>query len=498
MAYLMGIDLGTSSLKTLLMNEKGEALAVSARAYQYDSPISGYAEQNPEVWWNACVETVREVLSQSGISGDAVTGVSFSGQMHGAVLLDKNGEVIRPVILHCDVRSSKQVEELKAALGNDRVRDLMLNPVYTGFLLVSLLWVRDNEPENFARIHKVCLPKDYIKFKISGEVSSDFSDASATLAFDIPNNCWSDEILKAVQLPKEIFPDCYETYAPVGHVCPAAARETGLSEKTEVVCGGGDQVMQAIGNGVIEPGQATSNLGSSGQISFQSDRAVINPALSTNTFCSYKKDQWVVMGAIMYAGLSLEWFGNMLHERDFKQLDVEAKAAGVGAGGLIFLPYLNGERTPHANPDLSAMFLGINSLTGRGEMARAVMEGVGFALYQCMEICETLGLKAETIVASGGGAKSPLWLQIQSDIYGLPVKVTDTKEQACLGAAIIAGVGTGVFKDVQEACAGIIRHKDKIVVPSKENHARYQEYYALFKDTYQANKSLLERITRMR
>ena len=288
MAYLMGIDLGTSSLKTIIIDEVGNVKAQSARPYQFSSPCGGYAEHDPEEWWQACCATVRDCLAACGAPASEVKGVSFSGQMHGAVLLDKDYRVIRPAILHCDARSGVQVEKLKAALGEDKVRELVMNPVYTGFLLPSLMWVRDNEPENYERVRYAFLPKDYLKFKLTGEVSSDYSDASATLAFDIRRNCWSEEILKTVDVPLEIFPRCYGTDEATGTVSPEAARETGLSVSTIVVAGGGDQVMQGIGNGITKAGQASSNIGTSGQVSFQSDVPILNPALSTNTFCGYK------------------------------------------------------------------------------------------------------------------------------------------------------------------------------------------------------------------
>jgi len=496
MAFLMGIDLGTSSLKTIIIDEKGNNMALASRSYQYDAPISGYAEQNVDVWWQAAIETIKEVLAKSGIKGDEIKGVGFSGQMHGAVLLDEKNEVIRPVILHCDVRTGRQVENVKKLLGN-RVRELMMNPVYTGFLLVSLLWVRDNEPENYKRIRKVCLPKDYIKYKLSGEITSDYSDASATLAFDIKNNKWSKEILDLVDVSYDIFPECYDTYSVVGHISKESAKLTGLSTKAAVVAGGGDQVMQGIGNGVTEIGQVTANIGSSGQICFQSDLPFVNPNLSTNTFCGYKKGRWIVQGAIMHAGLSLEWFNSLFETKDYQMSNKLAEEAVVGSDGLIFLPYLNGERTPHANPNLSAMLIGLNSKTRRSQMTRAVMEGVSFALYECMEVCENLGLSIGTVVASGGGARSPLWLQIQSDVYGLPLKVADNKEQACLGAAITAGVGAGIYKSTEDGCANVVRYKKEVIEPNVENHKKYMEYYALFKDAYLANEELLQKLTAM-
>ncbi|MCD2492108.1 xylulokinase [Lacrimispora sp. NSJ-141] len=497
MAYLMGIDLGTSSLKTIIIDEAGNVKAVSARPYQFASPCGGYAEHDPREWWQACCETVKEALDACGAPAASVKGVSFSGQMHGAVLLDKDYQVIRPAILHCDARSAVQVEEIKRVLGMDKVRELIMNPVYTGFLLPSLMWVRDNEPENYEKVRHVFLPKDYLKFRMTGEVSSDYSDASATLAFDIKKNCWSEEILRAVDVPMDIFPRCYGTDEAAGTVCEAASRETGLSTSTVVVAGGGDQVMQGIGNGITQVGSATSNIGTSGQVSFQSDTPIMNPALSTNTFCGYKKGRWFTMGAIMNAGLSLKWFNSLFETADFNQINEQVAKVRPGSGGVIFLPYLNGERTPHVNPNLSGMFLGVNLNTGRPEMTRAVMEGVAFALYQCIEVCGNLGLEADNMVASGGGARSGPWLQIQADIFNIPLKVADTEEQAGLGSAIAAGVGAGIYRDIEEGCRAVVKYKDMLVVPNAAAHEAYEEYYQLYKDTYEAGRDVLQRVTLM-
>lgn len=496
MAYLMGIDLGTSSLKTLIMDEDGQIKAVCASDYQFASPHNGYAEHDPKEWWDACCLTIRQALEKSGADPEEIAGLSFSGQMHGAVLLDEKKEVIRPAILHCDARSAVQVEYIKQTLGMERVRQLMMNPVYSGFMLPSLLWVRDNEPENYEKVRYVCLPKDYIKFKLTGEITSDYSDASATLAFDIQNGTWSEEILKILSVPSDIFPKCFRTDEAVGTVCEAAARETGLSVKTVVVAGGGDQVMQGIGNGITQLGGASVNIGTSGQVSFQSDRPVLNPKLSTNTFCGYKRDRWFTMGAIMNAGLSLKWCNRLLGQKDYNKINEAVDKVKPGSGGVIFLPYLNGERTPHVNPDISGEFVGLNINTGPAELTRSVMEGVSFALMQCIEICGELGLKAKDyMVASGGGSRSGPWLQLQADIYDIPLRVIETEEQASLGAAIAAGVGAGIYKDIEEGCRRTVRYKDILVVPSADAHKVYEEYYQLFKEIYQVGSGVLNKVT---
>ncbi len=497
MAFLMGIDLGTSSLKTLIMNEAGNVCALSARDYQFDSPINGYAEQQPEVWWEACRETAKEAIAKSGIDAKDIAAVSFSGQMHGAVMLDKEFKSVRPAILHCDARSSAQVAWMKERLGAQRAAKLVMNPIYTGFLLPSLLWVRDNEPANYERIAHVMLPKDYLKFKLSGEISSDFSDSSATLAYDIKSYRWSGEILESVDVPKALFPSCYETCARAGSVCGEAAEQTGLRAGTAVVAGGGDQIMQGMGNGITAVGGVSVNIGSSGQVSFQCDAPVENPKLSTNTICGYERGRWVTMGAVMSAGLSLKWCNRLLAQSDYAQINDMVAAVPPGSGGLIYLPYLNGERTPHLEPNISGEFVGVNINTGRAEFTRAVMEGVAYSLMQCIEVCSGLGLSPQYMVASGGGAKSAPWLQIQSDIYGMPLKISKTSEQAAYGAAIAAAVGAGIYESVSAACAELVQYEERITEPNMANHEIYKEYYKLYKNIYKASKEVLMQVTLM-
>jgi xylulokinase len=491
----MGIDLGTSGLKTIVISETGEVKALSHRSYTFDSPRGGYAEHHPDAWWKACTETVREALARCGGCADDIAGVSFSGQMHGLVTLDSEYRVVRPAILHCDARSGKQVEDLRRMLGTDGIRSLMMNPVYTGFLLPSLLWVRDNEPENFEKVRHVCLPKDYLKMKMTGELSSDFSDASATLAFDIPNLAWSDEILRRVQIPASLFPACYETTQEAGRVSALAVQETGLKAGTVVAAGGGDQVMQGIGNGMVNADDATVNIGSSGQVSFQIDRPVLNPDLNTNMFCGYKRGRWILFGATMTAGLSLDWWHRNSGDIDYEALNREVERTEPGSGGLIFLPYLNGERTPHVDPNLSGAFLGLNIGTTRAHMTRAVMEGVAYSLMQCIEICGGLGFHADWLVASGGAARSKPWLKLQADIYNTPLRVSETQEQAGLGAAIAAGVGSGVYGDLEEGCRMAVHYRNEIVLPDPRSHEVYRQYYALYKDAYRCGQGVLDRLT---
>jgi xylulokinase len=476
----MGIDLGTSSLKVLIIDSDGSICAESSRAYQFDSPYPGYAEQDTAVWWNTCCAAIREALTKYGKPPTRIAAVSFSGQMHGLVMLDKNRLPIRPAILHCDARSEKEAEKIKAFAALFPP----FNPAYTGFLLSSLLWVREHEPEQYRRIDRVCLPKDFLKLKLCGELTSDYSDASGTLAFDIVNMDWSAELLKKLELRPEWFPPCFDACYVAGKVTRAGSEDTGLADGTLVVNGGGDQIMQAIGNGAILPGQVTLNIGSSGQVCYQSEKPIQNPAYTTNTFCGYGRGSWITMGATMTAGLSLKWFNNLFDSKDYRWIDTEAGILPPGAGGLLFMPWLNGERTPYVKPDISGAFLGLSLNTGRAHMARAVMEGVAFSLYRCFEVCAALGLRGTDIIASGGGARSRVWLAILSDIFGAPLKTTIFSEQACLGAAITAFTGAGVFDSLTAACSRLVCYKPERQEPLADNHTIYQAFYRQYTDVY--------------
>ena len=497
MNCLLGIDLGTSSLKTIVLSQEGHILSSDALDYQYDSPVQGYAEQDPQVWWNACVRTIQNAVAKAGISTSDVTAIGFSGQMHGVVTLDQKYQVIRPAILHCDARSGEQVEQIKGLFSLSEQQRLFRNPVYPGFMLTSLLWMRENEPENFERIAHVCSPKDYIRYLLSGVFSSEYSDASATLLFDIEKNCWSDEIISRVRLPRSIFPDCTEPTAIVGKVTAEAAELTGLKAGTLVAAGGGDLTMMSVGSGMVRNGDAIINIGTSGQVSFQIDRPVINPALNTNMFSAYHSGHWVLYGATMSTGLCLKWWRSVTGNPSYQTVQEAVSKVGPGSGGVLFYPYLNGERCPHLMSDISSSFIGVNASTGFAEMTRAVMEGVVFNLRQCAEICEKLGFSAQTYLAAGGAARSDNWTQIMADIFNKPVKRIIGEEQACLGAAFTAGVGAGWWKSLPEAADSVVRYQERIITPIPRNAAIYEEYYLLYRDIFPQYSENLRKLTNL-
>lgn len=494
MGYFMGIDLGTSSLKVQIMNEAGMIMGEAGKGYAISVPKYGYAEQNPEEWWDACCGCIQKSLSDSGISPEEIAGVGFSGQMHGLVALDSEGCVIRPAILHCDTRSAQQAERIKALLGEDMIREHLMNPVFPGFLLCSLCWMRQEEPGLYDRISVVLLPKDFLRYRLTGELGSDFSDASATLAFDVGKGEWCKPLLERLGLDESMFPSCHRSAEICGTVTRQAAALTGLREKTPVVFGGGDQIMQNLGNGVIASGDATVTIGTSGQIFIPTRQPVKNPALNTHTFCSLSDSQWFLMGAILSAGVCLKWAGEVLGEgpEGFQNADSLAGRIKPGSEGLLFLPYLCGERTPLMDADIRGAFLGLKLSTGKEQLMRAVMEGVTFALKSCMDTCRQLGAAPDRLIASGGGTNSKVWLQIQADIFGQPLYIPNVTG-AAVGAAVAAGIGCHAYRDEGEAREAIVRHVATIE-PDEKNVSLYREYYGLFLEATSQNRNILQKM----
>lgn len=493
---LMGIDLGTSSVKAIVMDENGTVMAQGSQKYAISTPSPGFAEQDPADWWDGCVCAIRQCFT-NGLTGRDIKSVSFSGQMHGTVPLDTAHRVIRPAIIHCDSRSSAQAAEIEAVLGRDYIVNRMLNPIFPGFQLTSLAWMRENEMDAYDRIEVVLTPKDYVRFCLTGDILTDRSDASATLAYDIHNSGWNTELLHRLSLPVSFFPRCVESIALAGYVTAKAAEETGLTAGTPVMAGGGDQAMQALGNGLTDAGDATVTIGTGGQVFFPTDAPLRNPKLNTHSFCGPVKGYWFTMGAMLTAGACLAWLkDSVLGGRDsFADLDTRVNRSGIG--GLVFLPYLNGERTPHLNTKARGLFFGLTLDKTSGELARAVMEGVTFGMNQCLQACMEVGLRPRRLIASGGATRSRQWLQMQADVYGMPLHVNDAKEHAAVGAAITAGVGAGMYADIREACRAVVRIGKETVEPNMQNHALYRDYFELYKALYTANIQNFERLAKL-
>ena len=483
MSYLLGIDVGTSGIKSVLIETSGTILDTALAEYSIDTPNPGWAEQDPQVWWQATVKTIRRVLANSGIDRRDIAGIGFSGQMHGTVFLGRSNRVIRPAIIWADQRSARQCQEISAEIGRDHLAELTANPIAPGFMAASLLWIKGHEPETFAALHKVMLPKDYIRFRLCGEIATEASDAAGTLLFDVAHRCWSRELIERLEIPAALMPGVYGSSDIIGRVQPTAAADTVLAAGTPVIAGGADQPVAALGNGVIKEGLVLATIGTGGQLFTSIHHPRYDPQLRTHTFCHVLPDQYYIMGAMLCAGLSLKWFRDNIGFAPYEQLAAEAEQTPVGAEGLLFLPYLVGERTPHMDPCARGGFLGLTLRHRRGHLVRAILEGVAFALRDSLEIFKELGIRSDRIIASGGGAKSLLWRQIQADIFGNDVVTANIQEQAGVGAAMLAGIGIGVFASPEEACEQIIKYS-RPTRPIPENCRHYDHLYAIFKGLY--------------
>jgi xylulokinase len=498
MGYLLGLDLGTSGVKALIMDEEAKKIVTDTVEYPLQTPKVNWAEQKPSDWWNGTVEAIKRVIKKSSVNPDDIKGIGLSGQMHGLVALDKTHKVLRPAIIWCDQRTEKQCKYITETIGADRLIDLVSNPALTGFTAGKLLWVRDNEPDIYEKIYKILLPKDYIRFCLTGEFATEVSDASGTNFLNVKERKWSKELLDELDIDIDILPDCYESFEVSGKVNAAASRETGLVEGTPVVGGGGDQASQAVGTGIIKEGVISSTVGTSGVVFAASDAHRLDPANTLHTFCHAVKGKWHLMGVMLSAGGSLRWlrdtfFIDLKEEAEKKGVDpyilMEEKAnkIPVGSEGLIFLPYLTGERAPYADPNAKGVFFGLSLRHTEAHFIRSVMEGVAFGLRDSLEVIRALNIPIEEIRSSGGGAKSPFWRQIQADINDSPMTTINVTDGGALGVALLAGEGTGIYSSLEDACNAIIRVKSSST-PNKENAKKYNEYYSVYRSLYPSLK----------
>lgn len=495
---LLGVDLGTSSVKTVLFSPDGSVAGTGRADYDVDSPRPGWAEQSPEVWWNSTVAAVRGALKEAGSC--RVRGVGLSGQMHGLVCLDKKFQLLRPAIIWADRRSGGEAAQINSLLDAQQLYGRTLNRVSSGFLFPSLLWVMRNEPEIARAIAFVVFPKDYIRFRLTGKISTELSDACGSGSFDVVKGEWLNEILFRYSVNPNIMPyvQCSEVHA--GEVLGSAAEALGIEAGIPVAAGAGDQAAQAVGNGLIHSGQASSNIGTAGQFFIASDNALHDPELRCNCFNHAQIGMWYLLGANLGAGFCLQWlWRGLLGRQDYDEASRLAASVPAGSRGLLFHPYLNGDRTPHQDPEASASFVGLSGAHGAPEMVRSVMEGVVFSMREGLEIARSLGLAPSVIVASGGGARSALWRQIQADVYNLPVVTTGAKEQACAGAAIFGGVVGGVFRSIAEGCEKMVCPEEDIVEPIPENVRLYDDIFnTAWRGFYTNNRQLYPRLSRWR
>ena len=490
--YWLGIDIGTGGSRALLVNEGGKVAADFTAAHEemrMERPL--WAEQRPENWWDAAQAAIRGVLGKANASGGDVLGIGLSGQMHGLVILDEANRVIRPALIWCDQRSQNQVDWINQTVGKENVLAYTANPVLTGFTLPKLLWVRDNEPGNFGRVRKLLLPKDYVRFQLTGEFATEVSDASGTALFDVVTRRWSDDMIERLKLDRDILPAVYESSDVTGVVSEEAAAATGLKPGTPVVGGGGDQASSAVGNGIVEPGIVSCTLGTSGVVFAHMDRPLYDRHGRVHTFCHAVRGAWHVMGVTQGAGLSLQWFRNQLAPgADYDQLTAEAATAPCGSHGLFWLPYLMGERTPHLDAAARGGWIGLTAKHKRADVVRALLEGVSYSQKDCLDVIEQMGVPVESVRVSGGGARSPFWRQLLADIFAKKVVTLETQEGSAYGAALLGMVGTGAFASVQEACRAAIRETDSVKPRPHESqlyqrgHEVYRSLYPILKPVY--------------
>jgi len=475
--HLLGIDIGTSGLKCVLIDEAGRLCASAFREYTPDLPQPAWTEQDPDVWLNATITAAREVIEKSSVNSRSIAGLSFSGQMHSTVFLDRDRRVIRPAMLWLDQRSAPQVAALNHTIGQAQLAEWIGNPVMPGFMLASLLWISENEPEVWSRLAHVLLAKDYVRLRLTGEIATDFSDASSTALLDVQHRSWCDELLQAVTIPIDRLPPLRSSTAVAGYLTREMADAMGLPVGLPVICGAGDQEAQAIGNGIIRSGLLSSTIGTGGQLFTSIDHYRSDPQLRIHTFCHALPDVWHWEAATLTAGASLRWLRDEVLGRryTYQELADAAQTITPGAEDLYFRPYLAGERTPHMNPNLRGSFNGLTLRHTWKHLVRAVMEGVMLSLYDGLELMRDLGAQVDQVIASGGGTKHPLWLQLQADVFGVPVWTTQTPQAAAFGAALIAGVGTGVYDDVFAACDRCVKWSEEVVVPREEMTQLYRE-----------------------
>ena len=495
---LLGIDIGTGGTRAVLIGESGQVLASATHPHApFRSPLIGWAEQDPQDWWNACKSAIHEVIGTSQTPPGEIGALALTGQMHGAVLLDDADRVLRPAIIWCDQRSAAECDYLDERIGNRHIIEFTCNPALPNFTLTKLLWVRANEPEIWKEFRSFLLPKDYVRFRLTGVRAIDVADASGTLLLDVAHRRWSRPMLEACHLPEECLPDLYESPDIVSTITAEAARETGLQPGTPVVAGAGDQAAGAVGMGIVQPGSVSVTIGTSGVVFAATDRPALDPAGRLHTFCHAVPGRWHVMGVTQAAGLSLRWFrdtfgANAAEGQDpYEALCAEAAAVPAGAEGLLWAPYLMGERTPHLDPNARGALVGLTASHGRGHIIRAILEGVAFSLRDTFTVFHEMGVPVSSIRLGGGGARSSLWRQIQADVYGLPAEILAAEEGAAYGAAILAGVGIGVWNDVDSACKSVTNVVQRIS-PDPESAGIMQEQYEKFRALYPALKSIAE------
>lgn len=508
MEYSMGIDVGTTGVKIVIIDIDGKLKGTETVEYPLITPKPGWAEQEPYDWWNATIKCIRKILKKTEIDGKDIKGIGLTGQMHGAVFLDKENKVIHPAILWCDQRTAEECKEINEIVGEERIFEITCNPVLTGFQAPKILWLRKNKPDIYRNVRKILLPKDYIRFCLTGEFATDVSDASGTSLFDVRNRKWSEEILEKLEIPLDFLPKAYEGTEITGYIKKDVSKITGLDENTPVVAGGGDQASGGVGNGIVEEGLVSVTIGTSGVVFAHSEKVIVDPKGRLHTFCHAVPGKWHLMGVMLSAGGSFRWLRDNLCEeekREGKRKKVDpyeimtgkAKEIPVGSEGLIFLPYLTGERCPYPDPNARGVFFGLSLKHTKSHIIRSVMEGITFGLRDSVEIMKEINLPiGEKFIGSGGGGKSDFWCQMMADIFGKNIARLECQEGAPFGAAILAGVGIGLYEDVKTACKKILKEKD-VFRYDEERFKKYENFYRIYRELYPALKKSFDNLSKI-
>jgi xylulokinase len=495
MSHLLGIDIGTSGTKTLICDEHGRVLATAVAEHSISSPKPGWSEQDPEQWWTATIAATKAVMNKAKLKPADISGIGLSGQMHGSVFLGDGLKPLRPALLWNDQRTGEQCAQIQSkAGGREALIELVANPALTGFTAPKILWVRQNQPKIYAKTKHILLPKDYIRLCMTGEYATEVSDASGTLLLDVVNRKWSRTLIDLLQIDAALLPRVYESFEITGALSAQAARSLGLLTGTPVVGGAGDQAAGAVGNGIVTQGIVSATLGTSGVVFAHSDTPTRDPFGRVHTMCHAVPGKWCVFGCMLSAGGSFQWFRNQLAPAEvaiakkrkidpYALLIAEAEKAPAGSEGLFFLPYLTGERCPHPDPTARGAWIGLTSRTTRGMMIRSLLEGVTFGMRDALQIMQQMGVPITQVRASGGGARSNFWRQLQADIYRQPIVVTNAAEGPAYGVALLAGVGIGVWSSVEEACKASIKSESKIA-PNKKQAELYERRFAIYDKLY--------------
>lgn len=486
MAYYIGIDLGTSAVKIIMMDGNGDIIKTVSKEYPIYFPKDGWSEQNPEDWWEAVKAGVKEITNECDSS--QIKGISFGGQMHGLVILDDKDEVIRPAILWNDGRTQKQCDYLNNVIGKDKLSACTANIAFAGFTAPKILWIKENEPENFKRISKLMLPKDYIAYKMTGVHSTDMSDASGMLLLDVKNRTWSDEMISICGIDKNVLPKLYESYEVTGTLRADVQKELNLDENTKVIAGAGDNAAAAIGTGTVDNGQCNISLGTSGTVFISGDTFLVDDKNALHSF-AHSNGKYHLMGCMLSAASCNKWWlEDILKTDDYELSQKDIK--NLGENNVFFLPYLMGERSPHNNPDLRSVFVGMSMDTKQSDMTQAILEGVAFAIRDSIEVAKAQGLDIKKSTICGGGAKSPLWCTIMSNVLNMEIVTLEKEEGPAFGGAILAAVGCGEYESVYEA-KKLIQVK-KVYTPDNELAQKYEIKYKRFKEIFGAVKVLFE------